>query len=107
MRRRLGLFGFAGMVANVLEVTVIQQRAPAAALGRISAAFRTMSIGTAPLGGLLGGAVATAYGPNSPALLTAGLLALATLALLPARPPARQKPDSAPTAGGQIPHTEP
>ncbi|WP_051797743.1 hypothetical protein [Streptomyces sp. NRRL S-337] len=103
----LGLFGFAGTVATVLEATVVQQRAPAALLGRISAAFRTMSLGTAPLGGLLGGAAATAYGPHSPALLAAGLLGLATLALLPARPPVRQMPDSAPTDSGQIPHTAP
>jgi hypothetical protein len=72
-----------------------------------------MPIGTVPLGGLLGGAIATAYGPSSPALLTAALPALATLALfatlalLPARPPVRQKPDSAPTGSGQIPHTAP
>ncbi|MFF4286668.1 MFS transporter [Streptomyces sp. NPDC001633] len=103
----LGLFGFAGTVATVLEATVVQQRAPAALLGRISGAFRTMSLGTAPLGGLLGGAAATAYGPGSPALLAAGLLGLAALALLPARPPVRQMPDSAPTGSGQIPHTAP
>lgn len=97
----LGLFGFAGMVWNVLETTIVQQRSPAGMLGRISAAFRTVSVAGTPLGALCGGAAATAFGPNAPALLAAALLALGTVALTPVLQP----PDGAPSGGGQIPPT--
>ncbi|MGW8553025.1 MFS transporter [Streptomyces tubercidicus] len=97
----LGLFGFAGMVWNVLETTVVQQRSPAGMLGRISAAFRTVPVAGTPLGALCGGAAATAFGPNAPALLAAALPALGTAALTPVLQP----PDGAPSGGGQIPPT--
>lgn len=80
----LGVFGFLGMVWNVNQVTLMQQRSPAGALGRISAAFRTLSLGGTPFGALLAGAVATAWGLNTPALLAAALFVLATAALMPA-----------------------
>ena len=38
----------------------MQERTPADTLGRVSAAFRTVAVAGAPLGALLGGAVATA-----------------------------------------------
>ncbi|MEU8914112.1 MFS transporter [Streptomyces nigrescens] len=95
----LGLFGFAGMVWNVVETTVVQQRSPAGMLGRISSAFRTVSVAGTPLGALCGGAAATAYGPNAPALLAAALLALGAAALIPVL----QTADGASSDGGQIP----
>ncbi|MET9292966.1 MFS transporter [Streptomyces sp. NPDC003077] len=79
----LGVFGFAGMVWNVVETTAVQRRSPARLLGRISAAFRTVSTAGAPLGALLGGAVAAAWGPNVPALLAAALIGGGSLALIP------------------------
>ncbi|MFJ5677265.1 MFS transporter [Streptomyces sp. NPDC093097] len=99
----LALFGFAGTVWNVLETTVVQQRSPTALLGRISSAFRTVSIAGVPLGALLGGAAAVAWGPNFPALVAAVLLGLGTLALLPVI----RSGDSASPDSGQIPHTVP
>ncbi|MGW3009801.1 MFS transporter [Streptomyces sp. NPDC001219] len=99
----LGLFGFAGMVWNVLETTAVQQRSPAGMLGRISSAFRTVSVAGTPLGALCGGAAATAYGPHAPALLAAALLALGTAALAPVL----QTTDGAPSDSGQIPPTAP
>ncbi|MFG2097993.1 MFS transporter [Streptomyces sp. NPDC048612] len=99
----LGLFGFAGMVWNVLETTVVQQRSPAGMLGRISAAFRTVSVAGTPLGALCGGAAAAAFGPNTPALLAAALLALGTAALTPVL----HRRDDAPSGGGQIPPIAP
>ncbi|WJY37608.1 MFS transporter [Streptomyces sp. P9-2B-2] len=99
----LGLFGFAGMVGNVLEATAVQQRSPAGMLGRISSAFRTVSVAGTPLGALCGGAAATAFGPNAPALLAAALLALGTAALTPVLQPT----DGAPSGGGQIPPITP
>ncbi|MFF2849270.1 MFS transporter [Streptomyces sp. NPDC058001] len=77
----LAVFGLMGMVWNVNQVTLMQQRAPAPMLGRISSAFRTLSIGAAPIGAILGGAVATAWGLNTPALLAAAVFALAVMVL--------------------------
>ncbi|MDN3295152.1 MFS transporter [Streptomyces ficellus] len=77
----LALFGLMGMVWNVNQATLMQERAPEGMLGRISAAFRTLAIGGAPLGALLGGAVAAAWGANTPALLAAGLFTVAVASL--------------------------
>ncbi|MFF9868714.1 MFS transporter [Streptomyces sp. NPDC013953] len=79
----LAVFGLMGMVWNVHQVTLMQERSPEGMLGRTSAAFRTLAIGGAPLGALLGGAVAAAWGLNTPALLAAGLFALAVASLTP------------------------
>lgn len=80
----LGLFGVLGMVWNVSTRTLMQERAPAEMLGRVSAAFRTLAVAGAPLGALLGGVVAALWGSNTPALLAAALFGLAVAALLPA-----------------------
>ena len=87
MAAALAVFGFMGMVWNVNTTTLMQQRAPADMLGRVSSAFRTLAVAGAPLGALLGGAVATAWGLNTPALLTAAFFVLSVLALIPARKP--------------------
>ncbi|MEV6649599.1 MFS transporter [Streptomyces sp. NPDC051219] len=79
----LAVFGFMGMVWNVNQVTLMQQRSPDSMLGRISSAFRTMTIAGAPLGAMLGGAAAGAWGLNTPALLAAGLFVCAVASLLP------------------------
>ncbi|MER5180681.1 MFS transporter [Streptomyces sp. NPDC002896] len=83
----LAVFGLMGMVWNVSTTTLMQQRGPAEMLGRISSAFRTLAVAGAPLGALLGGAVATAWGLNTPALLAAALFVLSVTALLPALKP--------------------
>ncbi|MDJ0374294.1 MFS transporter [Streptomyces sp. H10-C2] len=80
----MAVFGAVGMLWNVNEVTLVQERTPPALLGRVSAANRTLSIAGAPLGALLGGAVATAWGLNTPALAAAALFACGVIALLPA-----------------------
>ncbi|MCL7378659.1 MFS transporter [Streptomyces sp. 35G-GA-8] len=79
----LGVFGVMGMVWNVSQATLIQQRGPGETLGRISAAFRTLAVAGAPLGALLGGAAAAGWGLNTPALLAAGLFALGAASLGP------------------------
>nr|WP_208036546.1 MFS transporter [Streptomyces cyanogenus] len=81
----LAVFGFMGMLWNVNSTTLMQQRAPAELLGRVGAAFRTLAVAGAPLGALLGGAVATAWGPNTPALLTAACFVLSVISLIPVR----------------------
>ncbi|MFJ1601071.1 MFS transporter [Streptomyces sp. NPDC088261] len=80
----LAVFGLGGMVWNVNQTTLVQERSPAPALGRISAAFRTLAVAGAPLGALLGGAAAAGWGLNSPALVAAALFvpAVASLARL-------------------------
>jgi MFS family permease len=77
------LLGAMNMVWNVNQVTLMQQRSPAAMVGRIASAFRTSSTSGAPLGALLGGAVAGTYGLNGPALLAAALFGLAVASLIP------------------------
>ncbi|OAH16064.1 MFS transporter [Streptomyces jeddahensis] len=84
----LAVFGLMGMVWNVSTTTLMQQRAPAEMLGRISSAFRTLAVAGAPLGALLGGAVATAWGLNTPVLCAAALFGLSVTVLLPALQPA-------------------
>ncbi|MFF2526198.1 MFS transporter [Streptomyces liangshanensis] len=80
----LVVFGLCGMVWNVNQATLVQERSPAPALGRISAAFRTLAVAGAPLGALLGGAAAAGWGLNTPALVAAALFvpAVASLARL-------------------------
>ncbi|MGW7369252.1 MFS transporter, partial [Streptomyces sp. NPDC054841] len=52
-------------------------------LGRISSAFRTLATAGAPLGALLGGASAAAWGLSTPALPAAGLFSLAVASPAP------------------------
>ncbi|MFI9343452.1 MFS transporter [Streptomyces sp. NPDC052773] len=81
----MAVFGLMGVVWNVNTTTLMQQRSPAGMLGRVSSAFRTLAVAGAPLGALLGGAAATAWGLNTPALLAAAFFVLSVTALIPAR----------------------
>ncbi|MFF4499041.1 MFS transporter [Streptomyces sp. NPDC001401] len=80
----IGIFGVMGMVWNINTTTLMQERSPADMIGRVSSAFRTLSYAGVPVGALLGGAVATAWGLNTPPLLTAAFFVLAVIALIPA-----------------------
>ncbi|MFJ2178193.1 MFS transporter [Streptomyces sp. NPDC087851] len=77
----LAVFGAMTMVWNVSQTTLTQERSPQEMLGRISSAFRTLALAGAPLGALLAGAAAAGWGLNTPALLAAGLFALAVASL--------------------------
>ncbi|CAL9555419.1 Enterobactin exporter EntS [Streptomyces sp. enrichment culture] len=79
----LAVFGFMGMVWNVATTTMMQEHSPVGTLGRVSSAFRTLAVAGTPVGALLGGAVAGAWGPNTPALLAAAFFALSVVALIP------------------------
>jgi MFS family permease len=79
----MAVFGCMGSVWNVNTRTLTQERGPAEMLGRVSAAFRTLAVAGAPLGALLGGVMATAWGLNTPALLAAGFFVLSVIALIP------------------------
>ncbi|GAB2635389.1 MFS transporter [Kribbella swartbergensis] len=76
----------AGMASTFVTVTVTsarQQLSPREMLGRVVTAFRTIGNGAAPLGALLGGALATLVGLRGTLLLAGGILALASVVLLP------------------------
>lgn len=70
---------------------MMRQRGPAGMVGRVSAAFRTLSIAGTPLGALLGallgtplgGVMAAAWGLNTPALGAAVLFVRGLAALVP------------------------
>lgn len=79
----MAVFGALAAVWNVTTVTLFQQRGPAGTLGRISAANRTLSVAGAPLGALLGGMTATAWGLNTPPLAAAALFLCASAVLIP------------------------
>ncbi|WP_405742993.1 MFS transporter [Streptomyces sp. NBC_00028] len=98
----MALFGLMGMVWNVNTTTLMQQRSPAEMLGRVSSAFRTLGVAGAPLGALLGGAVATAWGLNTPALLAAVFFTLSVASLIPAFK--RDVPVVAPQDGATTAH---
>lgn len=98
----LGVFGFMSMLWNVNTTTLMQQRTPADMLGRVSSAFRTLATVGAPLGALLGGAAAEAWGLNTPALLTAAFFVLSVIALIPGVKP--DVPVVAPQDGATTAH---
>ncbi|GLX48094.1 MFS transporter [Streptomyces hygroscopicus subsp. hygroscopicus] len=79
----MAVLGFMGMLWNVNSTTLMQQRSPAGTLGRVSSAFRTLGVAGTPLGALLGGAVATAWGRGTPALLAAAFFVVSVIALIP------------------------
>ncbi|MGX9885971.1 MFS transporter [Streptomyces sp. NPDC002276] len=98
----LGVFGFMSMLWNVNTTTLMQQRTPTDMLGRVSSAFRTLATVGAPLGALLGGAAAEAWGLNTPALLTAAFFILSVIALIPGVKP--DVPVVAPQDGATTAH---
>jgi len=100
----LTVFGFMGMLWNVNTTTLMQQRTPADMLGRVSSAFRTLAVAGAPLGALLGGLTATAWGLNTPALLTAAFFVLSVIALIPGVKP--DVPVVAPQDGATTAHAK-
>jgi hypothetical protein len=78
----LAVFGLMGLVWNTNQVTLMQERAPAAMLGRISAAFQTPAIGGTPWAHCWAGRWRPP-GTERPALLVAGLFSLSGASLLP------------------------
>ncbi|WBB58129.1 MFS transporter [Streptomyces sp. WMMC500] len=76
-------FGFATMTWSVLTAAVRQTVVPDRLLGRISSVHRFLSWGSLPLGSLLGGVLAAAYGLPVP--FVAGGAAVVLAALVAAR----------------------
>ncbi|GAA5021686.1 MFS transporter [Actinopolymorpha pittospori] len=79
----LAVVGLCAAVTTVVCVTARQQLTPAAMLGRVISAFRTVSAGTAPLGALLGGGLAAVVDLRAPFYVAGVVLMAAVLVSLP------------------------
>ncbi|MEU2158374.1 MFS transporter [Streptomyces sp. NPDC019396] len=77
-----GVVFFGAVVYNVAQVSFRQALCPPRLLGRMNATLRFFTWGTLPLGGLLGGALADAYGPRTALACCAAGLLVAPLPLL-------------------------
>ncbi len=71
----LALGGFAGLVWNVLTVSLRQWLVPDELLGRVNSGYRLIGWGTVPVGAVVGGIVAQVFGLRAP-FLFAGTAAL-------------------------------
>jgi hypothetical protein len=69
----LGIRSFFGPLWNVAAATMRQVIVPAPLQGRVTAAARTIGMGVTPIGGLIGGAIATVSSP-AVALVVAGIV---------------------------------
>jgi MFS family permease len=73
----LALSSFAFAVWNVVAATERQAVTPPELLGRVTSAYRTLILGAAALGALVGGLVAADLGLRAPLLLAVPVLLLA------------------------------
>jgi MFS family permease len=77
------VFGFCALAANVNGISLVQTITPDRLLGRANASRRFAVWGVMPFGGLLGGALASAFGIRAALWVGAAGCALAVLPLLP------------------------
>ncbi len=100
----IGIFMTAvGVVtANVIIGSFRQAYAPRGMLGRVSATMRFLTMGTSPLGALLGGALAAAISPRGALWALFATIAAAGLLLL-SRPFTRSRDLPAATAAADHP----
>jgi MFS family permease len=73
----------AGMILNIVGVSLRQSLVPDHLIGRVVAAYRTLGYGAIPLGSLLGGVLGRTLGLRAPYLFGGGLIAVAALLALP------------------------
>jgi MFS family permease len=79
-----GLVGWLTVVFNVVLGSLRQALTPDRLLGRVISAFRLFGYGVVPLGSLLGGALARAYGLRAPFVVAGVVIPLTSLLCLPA-----------------------
>ena len=79
----LALDGVMGGLWNVVGASLRQALVPEGLMGRVTSAFRFFGRGVRPVGAVLGGVMATAYGLRAPFLAAAVLLAIPALLALP------------------------
>ncbi|MFJ1764731.1 MFS transporter [Amycolatopsis sp. NPDC088138] len=78
-----GLVVSAGVVVpNVITATFVQTYCPHDTIGRVSASMRVVTYGTLPLGALMGGQLATVYGPRAAMWCITATAVLATVPLV-------------------------
>ena len=95
------VFGFAGTVYNISQVSLRQAVTPPHLQGRMNASMRFMVWGTMPFGSLVGGALGAAVGLR-PTLVVAGIGGLAAVPWALARPvrTLREIPQASPADAG-------
>ncbi|MGW2636925.1 MFS transporter [Streptomyces sp. NPDC001348] len=74
-------FGFATMVWNVIGISAQQKVIPDALMGRVMSVDQLVTWGTIPVGALVGGVVADAWGLRAP-IVGGGLVMIATALLI-------------------------
>lgn len=79
----LVFMGVAVSLVNVITTTLRQALVPPERFGRVNGAYRLVINGLTPLGGLVGGLAADAFGLRAPFFIAAALLAAGTLLSLP------------------------
>jgi MFS family permease len=89
------VIGVSSMAWNVVTISLRQRVVPARLLGRVTSSYRMIGLGAMPVGALLGGVLAKAWGLHTPYLLAGCALLLATLLSLPFL----YEPEPAPQAG--------
>jgi predicted MFS family arabinose efflux permease len=77
-------YGFASAGWDVIAVTLRQRETPDRLFGRVNSAYRFVQWGSMPLGAIMGGALADAFGLRAPWVVGGALVVLATLGSLPA-----------------------
>jgi MFS family permease len=75
----MGLYGFTITAWNVVAVTLRQSLTPDEKRGRVAGASRLLAWGSQPLGALLGGFAASAFGLRSPFWIASIAFAIATV----------------------------
>ena len=75
--------GAVGTTSYVLLVSLRQEIIPDRLLGRVSSVFRLVGVGTMPIGALLGGLMASAFGLRSPFFAAAACVAVTVVAMMP------------------------
>lgn len=87
----LGLSGFSASNAMAMANTIVQTTAPDALRGRVMAVYSTVFMGSAPLGGLIAGAISDRWGVASSMYIGGSIVAViaATLYVLQRDRPAR------------------
>jgi MFS family permease len=79
----LALASASSMIGNVVATALRQAAIPSELLGRVTSAYRLIALGALPVGALLGGALARAFGLDAPFLAGSLLMVVTAFALLP------------------------
>jgi predicted MFS family arabinose efflux permease len=79
----LSVEALVAIMFNVVAGSLRQQLTPDHLLGRVISAFRLLGYGVVPLGALLGGALAGAFGLRAPYLIAGAVITVTALAFAP------------------------